>query len=217
MVEIRKTYPAVPPSALATFNFSEVISGTGFQTFYGFNSELTGGLDYHLGESIGFSEATGRSAQAVAGGPTTATIDLDFDTSTFNSPRILEGVGIVSLGWGLISNSSGGGNANVVVTIKKNDSTIVSATSATVSFSGGNTKTQIEVMPLTVPLTRFEIGDTLRLTVLVTLNITGGSGTVDLMFGHDPKDRDFAVLTPSSNANETTQIIFKAPFKITDI
>ena len=217
MVEIRKTYPAVPPSALATFSFSEVISGTGFQTFYGFNSELTGGLDYHLGESIGFSEVTGNNVVTDGSIPDTQTIDLDFDTSTFNSPRILEGVGVVSLGWGLRSNSSGGGNANVVVTIKKNDSTIVSATSARVNFSGGNTKTQIEVMPLTVPLTRFEIGDTLRLTVLATINITGGSGTADLFLGHDPKDRDFNILTPSSDADETTQIIFKAPFKITDI
>ena len=213
-----RTFRKSRDNILASFSFTDLASGTGFVTYNGFNSEDSNGLDFHLTEkSTGFSQVVGQTIDLSGSG---TAFDLDFDTSTFNLPRTIEGEAIVTLGCGLESLVTTGGRATITVKIRKWDGSteteIVSVTSATdiLTVTAGNNEQELLVIPLTVPRTLIKKGELLRLTIIIEYTKVGGSGDGRVILGHDPKDRDFDKLTPSSNKNHTTSIIFEAPFRI---
>ena len=106
---IPQTFPIPAPQAIASFNFSDIAEGTGVQIFLGYTSELTGGADEHLTtQSSIFSKKI--ESVFVQSNDTTSRnrIDLDFDLTTFNFPKTIEGTAFFSTGMS-ISTTTGSG------------------------------------------------------------------------------------------------------------
>jgi hypothetical protein len=212
-----QVYQRESERAIASYNYVDIASGTGFVIFYAHASEVAGGLDYHLNtESSIYSSLI--ETDAGFGAPP-QTIDLDFDLSSFNLPQTLEGEALVNFTITAHGGTGTTASSSAVVTIRKWDGTtetdIATATTPSVSSGVASLVKELMTIPITVPRTLFKKGETLRLNITVTITRTGGSNEVKGTLGHDPRNRDGAVIIPSTDSPDTiTQIAFHAPFKI---
>ena len=205
--------------AIASFSFTDIAEGTGVQIFFGYTSELVGGVDEHLTtKSSIFSKKIETTFVQSADTNDVKRIDLDFDLSAFNFPKTIDGTGFFSTGMAISGAANAGLNFYLIVRIRKWDGTteteIASAESNHINSSG--TIKTIANMSIIIPKTHFASGETLRVTVegWVQSRVTpAGTGTVAI--GHDPKNGDATVLVPSTDApRTTTQMVIHIPFRI---
>lgn len=198
---------------VASYNSTELISGQGFITFNAYDTQVAAGQDHHISSNAGKSKHNGTSGS----GDPTAILDVDFDTSAFNAPRVIEGIATVSLGWGFRHDAGGAGTADFAITLRKVsggvETDLVTVSLAQENWSAAATGPHhIEVMPLTIPRTQFKKGDQLRFNVLITVGGTGGNKVPEI--GHDPENGDYGLMNPTTDVTATTQLILKIPFDI---
>lgn len=196
---IPEKYPLITERSFATYDFLDIIEGTGIAKFNGYSTNLSGsGIAYNLEKtSIGSSQTV-----TIVGAATT----FNFDTNTFNLPRIIEGRGTVR--FSIWESTSVSGTGWFELTLKKiSDSTtnIVTSFSPIFTFSAGTGRGF--TIPLTIPRTYFKIGDKLRLTV--DLKMTGSGNSVEI--GHDPLGRAGTNL-PIASQPSTFDVLI--PFKV---
>ncbi len=217
MGQIPPIFPVPAEAAIVTFDAVDFAEGSGIVKFWLFASKLVGGLDYHLGREVVYSggavNVTG-SVDTKVSSPTN--IDIDFDLTTFNLPRTIEGTATLQIGHA--AEASGGGNevgSTITARIRKWDGTTETEIANSVSeeiSSSAVIINRIHNMPIVIPRTHFKIGETLRLSLDVTSRIIGGGGGV-VGIGHDPQNRDGIFITPSTQANITATFILM-PFRI---
>ena len=205
---------------IATFDFTELASGTGIITLSAYSSETSGGLDYHLtSDTTQFSSTIETLVNQDAA---TVTIDEDYDLPEFNESITLNGVATVSFTLVIKADAAAGSTGVATVTIRKFDGTtetdLVSVTSPTIpNPSSTATTKELMVIPLTIPKTVFQKGDTLRLTI-VAVGTRAGSLSHRIYLGHDPRNRDSSDaggIVPSTDDPDTiSSTIFKVPFDI---
>ena len=218
-------------TALANYTYTDIASGTGMQTFYGYVSKTsteqgtTDVLTYSLNQAIVFSKdiVTTWVTQDYGGKEANYEVDTtskDFDLTQFNTPRIIEGTALIQNSWtGSRSNDTIDGKVKYI--LKKYDGTneteIGSAFTPVESIDASVTPPLV-ALPITIAQVQFKKGEILRLSVEFWGKMLTGSGTgnVTFTFGTDPLDRDDAgnIITPSTETNETTQLIVHIPFKL---
>jgi hypothetical protein len=164
MVGIPTNFQAIS-NVLPTYDFVDIISGTGYINFYlglGYGNSAYANM---LSNYTYYS-----SAMATNG-------DNDFDV-LLNRPMDIQGMGIVNIP---VKPTNGSGHS-VTVYIRKWDGVteteIVSATSIDVIGSG---LYFMLCVPLVIPLTHFKRGETLRVSII-------GDNTA-VNYGVDPKNR----------------------------
>lgn len=212
------------PEAIATFNFEDIVSGTGIILLYAGTTVDKNVLSNFVFYSNKVAEA------AVATGATstyTKKFDVDFDV-TINKTLELQGTAIVTVPI-KVTNVAGGGassSAYAVAILKKEDVTIVTntgVTSGVVLATATDRGWGVEIaygsptIDLVIPAgTTFKVGDTLRLTVEIWAKGTSTDGTVT--FAHDPQDRtqdwDFTSTWDSTGKDMTSQIKLQLPVKL---
>jgi len=208
-------FPSKPPEAVASFNWEDIAEGTGIIVFYAFATDSDSGLEYHLTNQPTIYSSKIESATTSGN---TESLDLDFDLSQFNSPRIVEGTALISF---TMTGTAGVGTTcetTATVYIRKWDGTtetnLVSDTSPLL-VAVNNTVKELVTMPLTVPRTQFAKGDTLRLTFVLTTVKSAGGNSIQGAFGHDPRNRDGTIIIPSTDDPDTiTSLILNMPFDI---
>lgn len=208
------------PSAIVSFNFTDVASGTGVVKFYGYSVYSTSET-YQLGTAQIFSNTIEHAAVSKIGGVTfTKGIDIDFDLTAFNSPSILRGTALVNFTYRLNTTDpvSADARAYPVVNISKWDGTtetiLVSGQGETITLAAAQTNYKIANVDLLIPKTQFKKGETLRVTVEIWYRTKTGENA-NITFGFDPQNRDGTLIIPSTDdPASTTKMEAYIPFDI---
>ena len=183
--------------ALANYNYVDIAAGTGIINFY-----IGKTVDKQVMSNFSFYSDTVSSPVYTTSVTTAAALvaDLDFDV-LINRPLSIEGTGIISLACKLTHGGAAGGSYQpyIIAKLRKWDGTteteicenqgrtLYTASNSDVGWGNGLVY-DISTIDLTVPLTIFAPGETIRLTIEIWgyCNVTQ-PGTFRL--GWDPLNR----------------------------
>ena len=161
MADIPQIFPTQPPSAIASYDYTDIASGTGHVTFYGSGARTsTGDVPYLIQEAF-FGKVTI--------GEGTHTLDL----SQFNFPSTVKGIAYVSF----YLDTSTADLHTVTMKFQKVSDTTTDISSAIITRDITASGTSQEVLPIPLTETHFKRGDVLRLHVIISTD--GGSATID--------------------------------------
>lgn len=216
MTEVNKYFPEQAETAIASYNYTDIVEGTGIIKFTAYSSETDAGMDYHLGTD---ETVYSKDPEAWASGADTATIDHDYDLSPFNLPRTIKGTAMVNFTLKARAGTGQTTDAKADVYIRKWDGTtetdIVTDTSQTIRLVNGVSGAETINMPLTVPTTHFKAGEQLRLSIVANNLKVTNSATLDVWIGQDPANGDGTYIKPSlDDPRTTTRTTFFCPFKL---
>jgi len=176
---------------LASYDWTELASGEGYEIFYPFYANPSHGISSNV---IYGPLGSGLSS---GGGQT-----FTFNSVAFNAPRTIKGLAIASCPWIKTDANS----KTVTVTIKKVSDDITTLASITLNSITGNDTWGIAAGSATITETIMAVGDILRVEIVVP-------SAVSISF--DPVDRAWLEWGGSANINNSygaTRIMI--PFKI---
>lgn len=203
----RQVYPTPATDASASYDFEDIEEAIGFVRLY---AATTSGSKILTRNIVHSTDITTFDNSIAAG----KEIDIDFDTSAFNLPRVAKGTATVSIPFAVQTTGAGGRcEAYTIADIKHvRDSTEtsigrstsgaqwISPTGSGAIFSGS----QLHKIALTQKI--FKKGDFVRLTTEGWV-VTAGAG---IEIGHDPKNRNSGNLLTAG----PTELISDIPFVI---
>lgn len=220
---------------ILSFNFSDVISGAGYVTFYPWIGLDASGLTYGMSTNQVPSLITGNFGTAPADRvdyletlttftTTAGTFTHTYTSEEFNKPAIIQGDLIVEIPINIEVNVSDQDvDFFTIITLYTHDGTsatqIATITQATKNNDTGEAVIGIIPGILSIPKTKINVGDKIQVKIDVECQRTAGSNTNDpqrFYIGHDPLNRDGSGLVPSTNANTRTQMKVNVPFRITE-
>lgn len=212
------------PTAIASYDSTDIAEGTGTIIFYGAQGELTGGAFNFLTRTVVPSRDQ-VTESAELGATDAMVLDLDFDLSPFNLPKTVKGTANISVPFALNGQSTicrGYVKAKLRHWDGTTETEIASATSDTVTKASGLHRAWF-LLKITVPRTHFKKGETLRLTIEVWGDDDAGAGWHHLYIGHDPKGRlgwkdstaNAAVIFPGTDVYNVTPVLqAQIPFEL---
>lgn len=212
---------------IATYNYQDIANGLGYAYYYGVGLKDSAGAILGLTGSTVLDKYDVNAAKdhTRAEASTTSTankaIDLTFTSSTFNSPRIMEGALIANIPYSAYSPSGATTwNLYLVIDVYKNTDLIATATSDTRAEAGsGQTGTGYFIYPIIIPKTLFGIGDYVSINVKAYLYYGGSAGTIGAMITYNTLDETVPATNPAGSASErlamdNTTMRFDIPFRI---
>ena len=176
--------------AIASYNYTDIASGTGFVSYYGAAVATDGGTSYIL------TTNPIHSSTATETNPTT----IDGFSITFNKPQNIKGTLITDIP---VIFSGLGNTLYCTITVYKNSTQIGTAISDTRTGAASYSYKSFAV-PITISQTHFKKGDTLKIKLVFTKS--GGS----FYLGYDPQNRT----TGETLSNECTIMRYYVPFVI---
>ena len=219
MVEIIKVLPPPPPSAIASFDATDLEEGTGVVNYQGANSKADTTLSYYLARDLLASNEINTQAATTGTSPTFArNLDIDFDI-LFNFPKTVKGFakGNITLGGRSTSAAPNAWEMYAIIILKKNDVEIARVQTETISNgSGAINVLKSKVLNFEINATtrtHFKRGETLRVTVEIW---SFDSGSTNTGFAHDPADRADEAAADGGiiEATDTTSFKINIPFEI---
>lgn len=186
---VNPTYLDAPNPALA-------VTGTEFATGRGFLNLFLGNVagSNRLSDATFYSEKINIVGAANAAGETKTSIDEDFDLD-FNKTIIIEGEAVINLNMGM--SADGTATYNVIPTVKirkwdgSTETEVVSVTGTTtvMTMQVDWVKLNLNTIVLNIPRTTYKFGESLRVSVSVTIQRSSGSGSAQIALVNDPKGR----------------------------
>jgi len=206
------------PSAIASYDYTDVADGTGNSTFYLCYTADNSGDTLILTNEILYSTEIDYTYQIDAADNTDAA-NLDFNLTAFNTPRTIQGNATVEIGMSLYQSTTADDRVwtyNTINLYKVSggvETLIGTAVSATEANPGSDTSTYY-INTFSIPLTQthFKIGDNLRANILVHVSGAGTAGCGSVTIGHDPQNRDNTILPSSEDVITSSRVI--VPFRI---
>ena len=207
-------------SAIASYNYTDLAEGTGIIKFYGFAARNSAAYTYHLDKNPTYSALIQKSGAW----SNSSSIDIDFDTSTFNTPCVIKGTAIINMTLSVIADAGHTSTGYITAYVRKWNGTteteIANVQSANVVDNDATANKEVLNLRLTIPQTSFKRGETLRLTIVLSGSCPSGTGV--FAFGCDPMNRDAdeysgwsdGVDIKPSTDSMITQLNFYCPFKI---
>jgi len=201
------------PTAVATYNYTDIAEGTGVIAFNAFSYSLSGSTLYGLTSQTPYSSDIEKTITSITTAYTKL-LDLDFDLTPFNLPKTIKGKAIVTIPFKLFNaDADKDYSAFVKAIIKKGAVEIASAFSSKVEISDqAISKTKVFNLPITLDGTLFKKGEILRLTIELWGQREAGSGGT-MTIGIDPANRDGAIITKATDLIPT-KLEFYCPFKL---
>lgn len=176
-------------NVLPTYNFIDVLSGTGYIKFY-----LGKTVDLNLISNYTYCADTLFTGAAADNVAAALQIDNDFDV-LLNRPLTLQGYGIVNVPLMIWNGKAASCSGYVIVKLRKWDGVteteIVDNTSRTFSTpAAANQYFTTLAVDLNIPQTHFKIGEYIRMTILVyfTSPVKDFYSSI-IAYGHDPESR----------------------------
>lgn len=226
---------------IATYDYVDLANGVGFEKFYA-GAQATAGatITYKIANQPFYCSRTGTLAtqnQQFTKAPTTGyaaatkAIDLDFDSTIFTIPKVLEGVMISNIPIANTANTTSNSEAYCIMTIKTvnpaaAETTIATTTSTTLVSAAGiygidGVGDTYFAFNTTIPRTRINKGDFIRITLELWLKQISGVDAVWAL-AHDPygsaitrvNNANVALATPGFSAGDST-MTFLLPFEVT--
>jgi hypothetical protein len=187
-------------NVLPTYNFVDIISGTGYVNFYAgdtVDKKMLSNYTYY--SDVGITSTSNSN------------FDVDFDI-VLNRPMDIKGIGIVQIPAAAIT-SSQPMTMYLTVYFRKVtggvESDIISNISRTINTTVDNTRAYSMLsVDLDIPLTHFKIGDTIRLSFVSTY---ASAGNVYCLMAYDPKGRTTGWDTTGA---VPSQLIFQCPVRL---
>lgn len=184
------------PSAIASFNYTDIAEGTGITTYLlAQTSDENGHYQILTTKSIysAESQAVNKGMEITAttsAASATKIIDKDFDLTAFNLPQRLRGTAVLNMAYQQASSVGGNTQGYVIARIVNATTGVTLVSTQTDTVQTTATKNYWLTIPLVIPLstTQFKKGETLRLTV-ECWGLTP-SGTIRQTIGCDPQGRD---------------------------
>ena len=200
---------ALQQQVLANFDYVDIVSGTGFETFFGFASKDSTGVEYHLTSSTPRSQVIEYSTTTFPDGINET---KNYDLSPFRTPRTIRGDAVITFST-FLNIEHIDDTASITATIYHWDGTTATSigTASTVTWTLDTEESQTFVIPLAQ--THFKPGEILRLSMTRLLTTGGNAAGKILLYGIDPQNRDGTQLKPASE-DVTTQLKMEIPFRI---
>jgi len=220
---------AIPgESAVASYSWTDIASGLGYVTFYGFKSvdDTTG--HYILSKNPSYSDEVATLGTSVDSRTYTEVLDLDFDTSEFKLPQTIEGAGYVQIALSTNGADTKTINYYAIAKLRKWDGVTETEISSGQSremeliqttnygWDGENSNIYLDI-----PKTVFKKGEILRLSIFVYSKSTQFNAQQAL--AHSPNNQEDATkgadpkgpvnLTGFDNYNYS-KLKIDLPFKI---
>ena len=198
--------------SIASYDYTDLASGTGIQTFYIANGEISTGDQLFLTEQTLISNDKLRtyfvSIGGSIGGVWTKVIDEDYDLTLFNVPKQIKGKLTVQIPFG--GHRVEGGTLRIIVKLAKYSGTtetiIATLQSQDVAMANGYNNLP-GLMTGAITETHFSTGDILRVIVELWGHSLGNTNEW-IYFGCDPSNTQY-------DANITqTQAKILVPFKL---
>ena len=199
MAILTQSIPRTPPPAIATFNFTDIASQTGYVTFFGSKGDdgeyIASQVSVASEEITTFIEDQNITTSFVK------FFDIDFDI-TFNLPRDIKGDLIASIPMGISAASATAavfsffcvvkavhydGNTETVIGTWQSKTTIATIETDIVSFRARTHLLKVNIGTLK----HFKRDETVRIIVEVWYKRDTASGPAHIMIGHDPLGRLF--------------------------
>lgn len=188
---------AIPAENInVTYDWTDFAEGTGIVEFFCF---MANGSSLLNRETIDVGADANRYVDIEAS-------DYAFSLSPFITPQTIKGSAFVC--FTVAASGGAGDNFKGYASINKNGTSIASATSGAVSSSGAVRQTF--TLPITIPKTKFSIGDTLSVTIGLR-DISDSGNTFNLAL--DPLNRDISTISVTAAQNHSDCSAF-IPFKI---
>ena len=213
MPNLPKTFLKTGEGAIASYDFINLVEGTGVIDFYAGKGTDNDGDDIYFLSSTVMPSKEGGIESSVASGDA-ITISPVFELTPFNSPQVLQGTAIIKFTYAADQDHvSDVWELKVALNhFDGSTETEIAALDKRFYPGSGLDKTN-ETAVLTCPKTHFKIGDILRLNVRVRQTTSTGSSNHIAALGHDPLDRDGTYITPSST-EDYTQMKASIPFRV---
>lgn len=200
---VAQRFPQVEQVAIASYNYVDLVEGTGIRNFYPIVSELSGSTTYGMVTSTAYRSAEVEKHRTDAG-----TYTFTFDAGEFNLPQTVRGTAYFNVNVYEIGNA---GTAYLRVKLQHYDGTTATDISSeyfTPALSAAGGDEEPIFIPMALTETKFNKGDNLRLIVkMVTTH-----ADVDYYMGHDPSNST----SPSTNLSNT-QMSLGVPFRLDNV
>lgn len=195
MVQIPPAYPPPTEEAIATFDFQDIASGTGFVNYLLMSNEDSAATEYVLSDSVLYSDdiVIGYS-NTESSTPFSKRVDTDFDLTSFVFPRTVKGTALINIPWLTGSDGANAWEGYLIIRLRKWDGSseaeIASVQTKTLSQAGvGAESVGVFSVNMPVPRTHFKRAETLRITVEIWARVAGSAASINFNYGIDPKDR----------------------------
>lgn len=202
MAGIPKNFDAIS-NVLPTYNFIDIISGTGYVNFYAGKT-----VDLNLLSNFTYYSDTVATSSSVNPGAAALYLDNDFDV-LLNRPMDMLGLGIVNVPVFINDNKV---SVYAVTTLRKwtgaVETDIVTNTSRT--YTGGTNTYSMLAVDLTIPLTHFKKGEYIRLTIQIYGANSDGVAH-SLSYAHDPESRSTGW---DSTGAVPSKLVFQCPVRL---
>jgi len=165
MSDIKQTFSTPPPSAFASYNYTDIAEGTGVSIFYGIIGP--GITDFNLISNLDDGSASNRTYSGAASPGTTYTMAT---ISSFNQPKTIKGNAsiICNSNW-----DTGSGGSTIFKLYKVDGVTAAETLVGTLDTISNSASGAVQRYTFgTTTETHFKRGDSLRLKITV---IVGGS------------------------------------------
>jgi len=196
---------AIPSeSAIVTYPYEDISEGIGRVKYNLMSIEDASAESYIMTRDTLYSNTIDPGRDVTPNEVTT----WDFDLAPFNTPKIVKGTALFN--FNTYFDKEGVGASNMVFEIEVyhyDGSTATqigsSWTVPTMTSSGGDVKRELVTAQIELPLTKFKIGEIIRVAIVATK--TGdASDSAEWRFGCDPMNRDGSKFTPSVDPSEFT-------------
>lgn len=236
---LKAIYRRQVENSLASYDYVDVADGTGVIKFYAGGMRISGSTLYRLDRNV-FASAYGSQTSAtnrvdynstrkvVSDANYANQIDLDFDTSALNLPRILKGTMLCQIPLTMYGDPSDVGCiAYCVLNVYKVSATgtetlIATENSGLMTMDGGyGNSDKYFSFPVTIPTTNIKRGEKIRINVNIWAKDTGGSADPGIMLTYEPTNIAITAQDASGdNAKRCTRtagfsnMLFYIPFRI---
>lgn len=191
------------PTAIASYDYTDIAEGTGTVVYYGFQDEDSVGVSYNLSNQLFYSSAIETTVDITQYSNFSASTDYDFDLTGFNTPKRIKGTARIQQGIAL------GGRAdehawmyltyNIIHYDGTTETIIGTNTSETFETTSATITPNIVNLPITLTETSFKKGDILRVEEKIFISGAGFTNVGEAYIAHDPQNRDGTAVIPSTD------------------
>jgi hypothetical protein len=234
---IPSVYRRAQEGAVASYDWTDIASGSGMITFYLGGLKNNSGFQYYMNENVFIPQSAPNTANFHITGAyyrvqttndtATKLIDLTFETNQFNRPRIIEGDVLFEIPCSSQYKTNTRATEHYIICILSKVSsgtttTLLTSTSSTVAPGVDTAFTDYLSWKDNLSQTNLKIGDTLKLNVQVWGRRSDGeSENVAFMLGHNPLNEATAAIGGGTEGIERVSLIdgksqarISIPFKI---
>jgi hypothetical protein len=199
-------------NVLPTYQFIDLAAGTGLINFYAGDT-----CDLSLLSNTTFYAETVSTVATLPQNAAAKLLDVNYDV-TLNRPLVIYGRSVLNVPVALLSSSVSPSAiyCYIVATFRKwngAETDIYTNTSNTFSASAATVPSyKMLAIDMTIPLTLFKIGETMRLTIEYWGYYTAGAaGTITGSYGHDPMNRSAGW---DSTGAVPSRLVYQVPVRL---